>query len=266
MKICTFAALLFTLPAWAEEITRNDLSALPAADVVVLGEVHDNADHHANQALAVKAIAPRALVFEMLTPEQAGLMPDDRGDADRLAAALQWDVSGWPDFALYHPIFTAAPDARVYGANVPRERLRAAIATGAAAAFGPDAARYGLGNALLPDDQTAREAEQAEAHCGALPPEMLPGMVQAQRLRDAALARATEDALRDTGGPVVVITGTGHARRDTGLPAALAMANPAMRVLSVGQLESDPGPDAPFDLWLINPAPQRPDPCLAFGG
>ena len=181
-------------------------------------------------------------------------------------ATKTWDGSGWPDFALYHPIFTAAPQARIYGANVPREALRAAIKEGAAAAFGPDAVRYGLDKALLPEDLAAREAEQSEAHCGALPPEMLPGMVQAQRLRDAALARAAEAALSDTGGPVVVITGTGHARRDTAVPALLALSNPDLRVLSVGQMEADPGADAPFDLWLIAPAPPRDDPCLAFGG
>jgi uncharacterized iron-regulated protein len=266
MKLCAFAALLFALPVWAGPITADHMSTLPAADVVVLGEVHDNPDHHANQARAVRAIAPKALVFEMLTPDQTARMPQDRSESDKLAAALQWDAAGWPNFALYHPIFLASPDARVYGANVPREALRAAIAQGAATAFGLDAARYGLDKALLPEDQAAREAEQAEAHCGALPPEMLPGMVQAQRLRDAALARATETALRETGGPVVVITGTGHARRDTGLPAVLALADPTLAVLSVGQLESDPGSDAPFDLWLITPPTPRPDPCLAFGG
>ncbi len=61
---------------------------------------------------------------------------------------------------------------------------------GAAAVFGAAAARFGLDAPLPEDEQAAREAEQAEAHCGALPAEMLPGMVEAQRLRDAALARA----------------------------------------------------------------------------
>ena len=41
------------------------LTALPAAaqDVVILGEVHDNPAHHAEQAAQVAAIQPRALVF-----------------------------------------------------------------------------------------------------------------------------------------------------------------------------------------------------------
>lgn len=266
MRVFAILAAVFALPAGAGPIAPGDLGALPPAEVVILGEVHDNPAHHDNQAHAVAAIAPRALVFEMLTPQQAAAMPADRNDAGRLAAALRWEDSGWPDFALYHPIFTAAPQSRIYGANVPREVVRTAITAGAAVAFGAEADIYGLDKALLPEDQAAREVEQAEAHCGALPPEMLPGMVQAQRLRDAALARAAMLALHDTGGPVVVITGSGHARRDTGVPALLALVDPGLHVLSVGQLEDDPGADAPFDLWLTAPAPPREDPCLAFGG
>jgi hypothetical protein len=88
--------------------------------------------------------------------------------------------------------------------------------------FPGDAARFGLTEALDPDEQAAREAEQQEAHCNALPEEILPGFVEAQRLRDAALAEAALAALADTGGPVVVVTGNGHARADWGVPALLA--------------------------------------------
>jgi uncharacterized iron-regulated protein len=141
--------------------------------------------------------------------------------------------------------------------------MRVALDQGAASAFGADAARYGLDVALTASDQAEREAEQAEAHCGALPVDVLPGMVDVQRLRDAAIARAVVQAMDATGGPVVVITGTGHARVDRGVPAVLAVAAPELRVLSVGQLE-EPTADAPFDLWVVSDAPIREDPCAAF--
>nr|WP_241427672.1 ChaN family lipoprotein [Fertoeibacter niger] len=254
------------MPAAAREITPDDLAQLPAADVTVLGEVHDNPLHHAHQAYAVAAMRPRALVFEMLTPDQAArVTPQNRGDMAALGAALGWADSGWPDFSLYHPIFTAAPSAQVFGGDLPRQAVRDAMTQGAAAVFGPDAARYGLAAPLAAADQAAREAEQDEAHCNALPADLLAGMVQAQRLRDAALARAVVLAMAETGGPVAVITGTGHARRDQGVPAALALAAPNLSVLSIGQTEADPGPDAPFDLWLVTPPVDRGDPCAAFG-
>lgn len=255
MKIAFAFSWLMALPAVADQIAARDLLALPLADVVILGETHDNVTHHENQALAVAALRPAALVFEMLTAEQAKLTGD--------ALAQAWAES-WGDFALYQPILQAAPAARIYGANLPRAALKGAVDQGAAAMFGADAARYGLDSALPPAEQSAREAEQAQAHCNALPPDLLAGMVQAQRLRDAALARAVVQAMAETGGPVGVITGTGHARRDQGVPAVLALAAPDLRVLSVGQLESDPGPDAPFDLWIVTPPQPREDPCAGF--
>ena len=260
------ALILSALPAVAVPVTPGDLSARVAGwPVVILGEVHDHPGHHANQVKAVTAMAPRALVFEMLTPEQAAwVTPDIRADKAALETTLGWAASGWPDFAMYHPIFTAAPDAAVFGGALPRDQVRAAFTGGAAAVFGAEAAAYGLADPLAPEDQAAREALQQEAHCNALPPEMLPGMVEAQRLRDAALARAVVQAMDATGGPVAVITGTGHARKDHGIPAALAVAAPGLRVLSIGQMEADPGADAPFDLWVVTDPVDRPDPCLAF--
>ncbi|MGB8812761.1 MAG: ChaN family lipoprotein, partial [Paracoccaceae bacterium] len=210
------------------------------------------------------ALGPKALVFEMLTPEQAAMMPVDRSDPVALAAALGWDSGGWPDFSLYYPIFTAAPGARVFGANIPREAVGRAMEIGSGAVFGPDAGLYGLNADLAPADQATREADQMQAHCNALPAEMLPGMVAGQRLRDAALARAVVQAMAATGGPVAVITGNGHARRDQGMVVPLTLAAPQLRVLSVGQLEDDPGADAPFDLWIVTQAAVREDPCLGF--
>jgi hypothetical protein len=251
-------------PALAEWIRPSALDRLPAADVVILGEVHDNPQHHANQARAVAALQPRALVFEMLSADEAARTPADRSDAGALALALGWDGSGWPDFALYHPIFLAAPKARIFGGEVPRDQARLAVAQGAAAVFGADGAAYGLDRPLPAEEARAREDEQFAAHCGAMPRTMMPGMVEAQRLRDATLARAVLQAMEATGGPVAVITGTGHARRDRGIPAALATAAPGLSVLSIGQLEADPGPSAPFDLWLVTDPVPRDDPCEAF--
>jgi uncharacterized iron-regulated protein len=200
----------------------------------------------------------------MLTPEQAARMPEDRSDASQVAEALDWESGGWPPFEIYAPILGAAGAARHYGANVPRLEARRAFEQGAAAVFGPEAARFGL-EAPLPEEQAERrEAEQFAAHCEAMPREMMGGLIEAQRLRDAALARAALVALAETGGPVAVITGSGHARTDWGMPAALALAAPEVPVLALGQTESDPGAGAPWDLWLITAPVERPDPCEAF--
>ena len=101
---------------WLMSLTPVALAA-GAFDVHVLGEVHDNPTHHAEQARRVTEIVPAALVFEMLTEAQAArALPELRGDPTALEEALGWAESGWPDFTMYYPVFAAAPEARILGA------------------------------------------------------------------------------------------------------------------------------------------------------
>lgn len=251
-------------------LTALALMACPvpvsAQDVHFLGETHDNPGHHVRQAERVTALQPKALVFEMLTPEQAALVsPELRTDRQALQNALGWDDTGWPDFAMYFPIFEAAPDALIFGAAVPREDARRIMSEPVGAIFGADAARYSLDQPLPAQQQDAREAMQLSAHCDALPVEMLPMMVNMQRLRDAALARAVIAAFDQTGGPVAVITGNGHARKDWGAPAVLAAAQPDLTIMSLGQGETGNGaPSGDFDEIAFSAPAPREDPCAAF--
>lgn len=235
------------------------------AEIYVLGEVHDNPAHHLAQAEAVAAIVPRAVVFEMLTAEQASRVTGDlRQDPLALGAALDWAESGWPDFAMYYPIFAAAGDAQILGAAVPRDATREAMQIGVPRAFGDEAVAFGLTDEIDADQLADRLNLQMEAHCNALPLELLPGMVDLQRLRDARLAQVALDALDETGGPVVVITGNGHARKDWGVPSYLARVAPGATVFALGQGEEGDTPDGGFDLVLDAPSVEREDPCLAF--
>lgn len=266
MRGLVFALCLMATPVAAREIGPDVLDALPQVDVLVLGEVHDNPAHHVHLARAVKALQPKALVFEMLQPAQVAALPDDLSDAAAVARATEWEARGWPDFAMYHPIFMAAPDARIYAGDVPLSVVRMAIRDGAAAAFGQDAATFGLTEPFEQAVQAEQEQAMFAAHCYAMPKEALPGMVEAQRLRDAVLADAALTALRETGGPVAVITGVEHARTDIGVPALIRMASPAITVLSVGQMEAVPEGRPPHDLWIVTDGVRdRGDPCEAFG-
>jgi uncharacterized iron-regulated protein len=250
---------------WAQADLPDILSAASGADVVILGEVHDNPVHHSVQAGVLTGLHPSAIVFEMISAEAAALVtPERAADASALAAALDWANSGWPDFAYYAPLFAFGTEVPIYGAGVDRATAQGAFAEGAAAVFGGDAARFGLDRPLPDEQQTTREAEQLAAHCDALPPEILPGFVEAQRLRDAALAEAALAALAAHGPPVAVITGNGHARRDWGVPALIALAAPDVTVFSLGQFEAPPEGDVPFDLWTLADPVERPDPCAAF--
>ncbi len=257
-------ALLLTLFIVPPAASRgDDLFELIAAgaDIYVLGETHDNPDHHARQAEVLTALDPSAVVFEMLTADQARTA-NAAGGVD--PEAVGWAESGWPPFDLYAPVFGAAAGRPHYGAQVPRDVARQAMTDGILESFDGDAALFGLDTPLPEAELDARLAHQAEVHCDALPEEMLPAMVDIQRLRDAELARQALAALDDTGGPVVVITGNGHARTDWGMPALIARARPDANVFVLGQAEEGAEPEGGFDLVLTSPAAAREDPCAAF--
>lgn len=236
-----------------------------AQDVLVIGEVHDNPAHHAAQAERVAEFRPSAVVFEMLTPDQAALVtPEVLHDPEQLKADLDWVHSGWPEFEMYYPVFRATEGAVVIGAGLNRGAAHAAMSGGFDAPMQGEAEKYGLTQPLPPEQQAEREALQMSAHCDALPEDMLPGMVKVQRLRDAMLARAVVEAKAQTGGAVIVITGNGHARRDWGMPAILARVAPDLEVRVIGQTEDDNPLRGAFDEVLSAPAAEREDPCAAF--
>lgn len=241
------------------------IERLRAADIVVVGERHDNPAHHELQARIISVLSPNGLAFEMVPRAKEGVANAARVEGGDLEAALDWSNSGWPAWEMYAPLFDAAPNAIISGGGIPRETLRSSVGNGAAAAFGDGSARYQLETPLADDIQADMEAEQAHAHCGGLPEVMLPGMVEAQRLRDAAFADAALRLHEQGSGPVVLIVGNGHARTDRGAPLYLGRAAPELNVVSVGLLEHENAPEGvPFDFVIYAPKHDRGDPCEAF--
>lgn len=261
MRMKAMAAILCAGAACADMPAE-----LATANVVFLGEVHDNTAHHARQAELVSALQPGALVFEMLTPAQASKVTSKlMMQPQALADTLDWADSGWPNFAMYAPIFAAAPKASVFGGHVPRDETRKAAFEGIEAVF-PQAKRFGLLDPLPQAQQEAREALQLTAHCDALPGEMLPVMVEIQRLRDAALALAVQEAQAATDGVVVIITGNGHARKDWGAPRLLSDIGLVHKdeITSLGQSEFGSSLNGTFDVTEMTTGVDREDPCKAF--
>ncbi len=255
MRLILAATLtVLTSSALAEEV-----------DILFLGEVHDNPAHHVLQAEEIIAFNPAAVVFEMLDADQAArVRPPLLTNPSALSDVIDWEASGWPDIQLYAPVFAASETAAIYGAHLHRGLFMDALRNGASAVFAGDPARFGLDEPLPEDQQTVRNQLQHDAHCGALPVQVLPQMVEVQRLRDGELARVAALAFAETGGPVAVILGNGHARTDWGAPALLALAAPDLTFRSVAHLEADPEDGAPYDAWRVTEAIERGDPCAAF--
>lgn len=254
--------------AGGDRIDKSRMMArIRGADIIIIGEQHDNPGHHRQQAGIIAAIEPDGLAFEMVPRARETALYQVRIRGEDAGVALDWANSAWPEWSLYKPLFDAAPGAMVTGGDLGRDVVSLAVKSGAAAAFGEGAARYGLDQALPEDTHALMIEEQKNTHCGALPAEMLPGMVEAQRLRDAAFADAALRLVEEGFTPAILITGNGHARTDRGAPLYLKQAVPELKVISIGQVEIREGESdssAPFDIVIYSAPLDRGDPCEAL--
>jgi uncharacterized iron-regulated protein len=256
---------------------------LGRARYVLLGEKHDNADHHRLQAWVLRQLIlggrRPAVAFEMFDTGQASAISRHVAaaprDADGLGEAVGWERSGWPPWEMYRPIAQAALDAgvEIVPANIPRDIARALARQGLSGVDYDVAAQLRLNEPLPGPVQAHMASEIREAHCGALGEGSVERMVLAQRARDAQMARSLVRADRGDGG--VLIAGAGHVR-DHGVPAHLADLAPGAPVAAVGLLEVRAGDDAPllyargpegrlpFDYVWFTPRTDDRDPCEAF--
>ena len=258
---------------------------LTPARFVLLGERHDNADHHTFQAWIVRRLIADgrrpAVAFEMLGIEQATPLAEHLArtprDAAGLGDAVGWSASGWPPWKQYEPIAEAALAAGlpIVPANLAGGVSRQ-VARGHLGALDPDLVRaHGLDRPAAPAIQAAMEAEMRDSHCGQLPETALPAMVTAQRARDAQMAERMIGAQRDG---AVLIAGAGHVRTDRGVPAYLAARAPGATVASVAFVEVAGGRNAPgdyaerfdgrlpFDYVWFTVRADDVDPCARFRG
>jgi uncharacterized iron-regulated protein len=217
---------------------------------VILGEKHDDADHHALQAYMLRrliAAGRRPVVaFEQFesdkAPAIAGYLRKSPRDAAGLGAATGWDKSGWPDWRQYSPIAQAALDAGLplVAANIPADEARAMARR---EPVDPDRVTQLSLDQPLPRDQYQSLLEDIRhSHCGMLPEHAVASMAMAQRARDGGMARALVTAAQ--GGPRdggVLITGNGHARIDRGVPAVLGRLAPPAASFSLAFLEVEDG-------------------------
>ena len=278
MKNISIVLILLTVFAgagYSQQISMDQLDHLQRANLYMLGETHDNPIHHLGQARVITAVKPKAVVFEMLTPSQAAkITPDLLKDEKALEQALGWKTSGWPEFSMYYPIFAALGDAKIYGAALPKDAVRRAFKEGSAAVFNGDAANFGLDRPLKPAELEQRKAEQFAAHCEAMPIEMMGGMVEAQRLRDAQFAATMVQAFEETGGyykglhaiggPVVLIAGAGHTHYDWAVPSIFVQQPSRLSMISIAFIEGDIPPTKRYDFWIATERVDRKDPCLGF--
>ena len=217
-----------------ERVARTDvLSRAAASGMVLLGESHDNPDHHLWQLQTVAALHARggavAIGFEMF-PRRVQPVLDDwvAGGLNEAAflATVEWDRVWGFDPALYMPLFNFARINRLpmVALNVDRGLIAGIREKGWAAV--PEAAREGVSDPMPPDEAyreslnevylehlERREQEPDEAG--------LMRFVEVQLTWDRAMAEALATAaIQDT--LLIGIIGSGHLENRWGVPRQLA--------------------------------------------
>jgi uncharacterized iron-regulated protein len=214
---------------------REESQRLARHDVVLLGESHDEAEHHRWQLHTIAALfgyrPDMVLGFEMF-PRRVQPVLDRWSKGELDAAAFLREVD-WPQTwgvnpELYMPLFDFARMHRLpmLALNVDRETDRRVARQGPAVADGgregvgvPASASSSYRNRLFEFFKT-HEAEDAKPNADS---EAFSHFVRAQIFWDRAMAEAIAGARRRPGRPLVVgIMGSGHVEYGDGVAHQLA--------------------------------------------
>ncbi len=256
----------------AAPISRETLIArLAARRYVLLGEKHDNPDHHRLQAWTLAALVAAgrrpAVAFEMFRADQADAiarhLATSPEDARGLGDALQWAQSGWPAWSMYEPIVEVALRGKLalVAAN-PSAAATAALRRGGVGALDPgEATRLGLDRPLADDVRQRLATEIRDAHCGHGPDRIVESFILVQRARDAHMAAAMRAAAADG---AVLIAGAGHVRRDLGVPRMLPDAETASVAFIEVRADMTAPPALAVDYVWLTPRVDDRDPCERF--
>lgn len=257
---------------FSEQTLAREMARRP---VVLLGEVHDNAEQHRVRVAALRLLladgARPALAFEQFDRErQADIDRARRGPAPQGRTLAEHVIEqarparGW-DWTLYGPFVELALryDVPIVAANLSRADAMKVAATGFGAVFDEATrARFAL-DALPPALLAIHGKAVDDGHCNRMPAESLPALARAQIARDLVLAEAIRPHFERG---VVLLTGNGHARVDVGVPYFLTEAERA-RTIAIGLLEREKAESTsvlPFDVAFLTPVQEREDPCATL--
>jgi len=220
---------------------------------LIVGEQHDNRDHHELQLWLLQSLGQRrpqgSLLLEMLTPDQQPRVDDVRHastpPAD-LPDALAWQ-SGW-DWNLYGPIvrFALSQPYPLLAANLDMLEVRAVYAN-------PPTLSGSRSNTASVKDELLKQV--SESHCGLLPTSQMPAMLAVQQQRDRRMA----ERLLAAPTPSLLFAGAYHARKDVGVPIhVLDLGEPqAPAVLMLAEQGSEVTPAMADYVWYTPATPPQ---------
>lgn len=248
--------------AQQKAISETELmNRLRLAEFILIGEKHDNSDHHQLESRLLKALIrgekKPAVVFEMLTDKQQPQLNtlSDNDSLNTMKVRLDWDKHSWP-WSDYGPLFqlTRRNQAPLIAGNISRDAIRSIYKRE------PNAlseSRYST-LASIPDNVRQQvHSEIYRNHCELMPRNTLEPMVNVQLARDASMASAMHRYRTSQG--AVLIAGGFHVRKDLSVPLHLTARQPEASQAIVLLAEVQAGKNSPADysnkeqadyLWL----------------
>ena len=255
------------------QINVQDLiAAIHNADIILLGEIHDNLFQHKARADLISkiqskefAIVSEHLVFGSKITYTGSLLEDLE------TIGFNKKAWSWPTHEVLYKKFEEL-SLPVFGGNLSEKDINNIYS------------ERGFSQSDTIDPIVKRSALDSQSkdkllndlvvgHCGVVEEGLLSFMFKVQRFRDASLAYIASKVA-----PAIVIAGNGHVRRDYGVPQIIKKMNPNSNVISITFLEIDKLSEMTASLikklfkdedtdyiWLTEPV-SRVDPCEKLRG
>lgn len=222
------------------------LNKMESARYLLLGEKHDNPDHHSLQLALLEYFLQQGLVssvaFEMMDSDQVQLLEQLQtrqiAGLDELKDSLQWDEEGW-EWPFYGPMLNLVHQAGIpiSAANINDETMMRVYSEPSSAA---------ISAVLDPNAMSELDKDIDESHCGLLPESQFPAMVRVQQARDYSMAQAMGQVGADQ--LAILIAGNYHIRHDLSVPNYLLSQQSGStrdQIISLAFMEVDPSEDGP---------------------
>lgn len=273
---------------------------LMMADIIYLGEIHDNADHHAAQLDIIKKLLDSGkkpvIGFEFFSRHQSSWLLNYTSTSKHSFHPLKKEQAGtllrqrlgWnerTDWPYYFPFIELAKEhgLQVFGADIDRGiRIRMARA-------GIDE-MFAIELSEVPGDYAEHSAEYQQlifedlrtGHCNMASDKLLNKLYKTITIRNAFMAQSIHTVQQNSAQqqPIVMILGRGHVNYNGGLKTQLNYLNNKLKQLNIGLYEAKQSSGADFiaaltkpvkglkkhDLWAITPNQHKKsiDYCKAF--
>lgn len=236
--------------------TAARIDPLLPADVLLIGEQHDAKEHQQIGQQVIALLAQRgtlaALALEMADAGLSTATLHPSSTEQQAKSALKWNDRGWPWEAYGPAVMTAVrAGVPVVGANLPRAQMQPSMVDSQLDGRLP-------GPALKAQQQAIRLG-----HCNLLPESQITPMTRIQIAKDISMANTLGQMLLP-GKVVVLLSGSGHADKNLGVPQHLKVdiTRKAVRLHAGPVAETEKA--EVFDAVWLTPALPEKDYCEDF--